>query len=229
MNKKVFVILCIITFCFNVGAIFIQQAFSFRIIRFTFSILYFLIYLRYRKQKNKIFFYAILCIILSEFFIVFYEKHFSPILTSSAKGLGYILLTLYIKNHINFKKIDKFMYVVLAILILGNFYSLYKIINYLQGIPAYYFPISIIAFHGLTLIFCCFFAGINNLSKSSKSSLSFSILVFALALSDLSIVPSYFMRFDIFTLFDRIFYTIALCYLLKYTVMGNEVHSTNPS
>ncbi len=227
MPRKVFFLLCLIVLCSNVISGISENLLAIRIVRFLSISIYFLLFLKYRTQKCKWLLAALILIVTSDFFMLFFEISFNAAIVSVTKGTAYLCLIMYIKNRIDFKKINTRIYYVLAPLILINFYSLYKIICYIQTGPTYYFPTLVIVFHGLSLIFSCFFAGINNFLKNTRASLYFSILVFSFALSDLIVIPAYFMEFKSFYLWERIFYVIALIFIMEHATITTKNYSLN--
>lgn len=217
MTKKlILTIIAIILIAVNLFVIYQYEVAESRMVRLFSTALLFLVYLAFKGFKNKIVLAAFMFFLISDVFIQKYEEPLYNKLTFITTIIGYSLLALHILPKLSFKKTNKFLITIFAIVVLINTYMLYELIHMVEFKLIDKTQEFLFYVYGIAMITIGLFGGNYNFRYNSSQSTFCMFFVFAFILSDISAVMAYYLNVTVFYYPDRFFYIVGLALMTAY-------------
>lgn len=219
MTKKlILTIIAIILIAVNLFVIYQYEVAESRMVRLFSTALLFLVYLAFKGFKNKIVLAAFVFFLISDVFIQKYEEPLYNKLTFITTIVGYSLLALHILPKLSFKKTNKFLITIFAIVVLINTYMLYELIHMVEFKLIDKAQEFLFYVYGIAMITMGLFGGNYNFRYNSSQSTFCMFFVFAFILSDISAVMAYYLNVTVFYYPDRFFYIVGLALMTAYVI-----------
>ncbi len=227
-NKKTLLIISIILFLINAYVTLSYTLIESRMMKLISAVIYFILFLFYKGFKNKSILLAISCFLVSDIFLIYYEKLSSNKLTSLIIIIGYIILIGHVFKRVQLKKINKYLLAFFAILILLNSYALYEVLKSLEY--RFYDSLQQIIFytHGIVIIALCAVAANYNFVYNTNKSMYFMYFSFAFAFSNLTAFLAYYYDTSIFFVLSRFLYVFAFFFVVNYVTVAHEKDEVIP-
>ena len=217
MNKKlILTIVSVILLVINLFVIYKYDVAESRIIRLASTALLFLVFLAFKGFKNKTVLAAFIFFLISDIFIQKYEDPLYNKLTFITTIIGYSILALHILPKLSFKKTNKLLITIFAIVVLINTYMLYELIHMVEFKPIDKTQEFLFYIYGVAMITMGLFGGNYNFRYNSSQSTFCMFFVFAFILSDISAVMAYYLNVTVFYHPDRFFYILGLALMTAY-------------
>ena len=216
--KITLLIVSFLTLLINVYIISFYSLFESRIIRVITVIAFLVLFFIFKGFKNKTILISLLCFLLSDVFMIFYENTLSNKLTFVLSIIGYFNLVVYLFRNKHLKKVNNYFLVLILILITLNVFGLYQLIDAIAYKLHDGLQEVILYLYGLVIVSLCVFTANYNFSVNTKQSMYFMYFVFGFAFSDFCAVLAYYYNFQQLYYLDRFTYIFALFIMVKYAV-----------
>src|SRR5690606_35145938 len=217
MNKKL--ILTIVTVLLIIVNLFVIHNYDIaesRIIRLASIIILFAFFLIFKGYKNKTILAAFIFFLISDICIQNYEDSLYNKLKFVATILCYSLIAISILPKLSFKKTNKFLITIFAIVVLINTYMLYELIHIVEFKLIDKTQEFLFYIYGMAMITMGLFGGHYNFRFNSSQSTFCMFFVFSLILSDICAVMAYYLNVTVFYYPDRFFYILGLALMTAY-------------
>lgn len=193
-----------------------------RIVRLLGTLLFFIIFLIYKGYKERFISVAFFVFLVSDVFMIFYEKSLYSKLTLITSMISYIVLIYHIFLKIEKTQLKLHLIVIYLFLIGLNFYSLHQILlsidhllhDNFQKISLYFYGTIVITVSAIVVGY----TGKQGLLKSMFC----KFFVFGFCFADLFAVLAYY--FDLYYLYyiDRLIYLFSLFFMVNYILVNPE-------
>ena len=227
-NKKTLLLISIILFLMNVYVTLSYTLVESRIMKLTSGVVFFVLFLFYKGFKNRYIFLAVSCFLVSDVFLIFYEKLASNKLTSIITIVGYVILIGHVFKKVQLQKVNKYLIAFFAFLILLNVYGLFEVLRSLEY--KFYDGLQQIVFytHGIVIIALCTVSANYNFVYNTRKSMYFMYLSFGFAFSNLTAFLAYYYDASLFFILSRFLYLSAFFFIINYVVTSHEKEEVIP-
>ena len=221
-NLYLFFIVTLILGVISVISTFFLEMEAIRMSRVVTTIIFFLLFLKFKWYKIKLFFAVFLLFILADIGIVFFEDKWFCYLKLISTILAYFSLSTHVFLKIDFKNLKIFPSIVIGVLSISHIFLVFhfrKIIEMqMHGV------LHEILFYGYSLAATMFLLSsiMYNISSDSRKADVFLGMNITFFLSDVLLMLAYYQGFFVTIQIEPIFHVLSLMLFLRYVILCEE-------
>lgn len=216
----------------NLLAVYYFDFFYSRLFRFITASLFFIFYffasVKFKLKHNaKLILAIVVFFLLSDYFLMHHSKESYTYFYVFSRYLRHIFLIFLISKYVNFKKVDRFTFLIITIVLIINIGGVALILDLIK--PTIYNPIRFYLYIPESLIMLAFgyLAIIYGLGFNTKKSLHFVVGIIAIVFSDIFYVLGFHLNIYILFYFSRLLYLIGLVYFISSLLIQNHTLKFN--